>query len=242
MDRPIGRTAGGPAAGNGPRAVCRRHLVSAPDAHAARAVPGVFAVWTSADIADVPPIDFREGRIEKLEPYRQPVLATERVRYVGEPVAAVFAEDPYLAEDAAELVTLEIEELPVILSAVQEPGEFSLGRNTEATIVRQGYGDVDAVLRSAETVIELELAVGRHSGVPLETRGAIGVYDASRDMLELHGAAKVPHRVRDLLVRMLRRSPSSVHVFESHVGGGFGIRGELYPEDVLVCVAAMRLR
>src|SRR5215210_314126 len=211
------------------------------DADAARAVPGVFAVWTSADIAAVPPIDFREGRIEKLEPYRQPVLATERVRYVGEPVAAVFAEDPYLAEDAAELVTLEIEELPVILSAVQEPGEFSLGRNTEATIVRQGYGDVDAVLRTAETVIELELAVGRHTGVPLETRGAIGVYDASRDMLELHGAAKVPHRVRDLLVRMLRRSPSLVHVFESHVGGGFGIRGELYPEDVLVCVAAMRL-
>src|SRR5215213_3789928 len=211
------------------------------DTAVARALPGVFAVWTSADIADVPPIDFREGRIEKLESYRQPVLARERVRYVGEPVAAVFADDPYVAEDAAELVRLEIEELPVILSAVEEPGEFSPGRNTEATIVRQGYGDVDAVLRSAETIIELELAVGRHTGVPLETRGAIGVYDASRDMLELHGAAKVPHRVRDLLVRMLRRSPSLVHVFESHVGGGFGIRGELYPEDVLVCVAAMRL-
>jgi len=180
------------------------------DTAVARALPGVFAVWTSADIADVPPIDFREGRIEKLESYRQPVLARERVRYVGEPVAAVFADDPYVAEDAAELVTPEIEELPVILSAVEEPGEFSPGRNTEATIVRQGYGDVDAVLRSAETVIELELAVGRHTGVPLETRGAIGVYDASRDMLELHGAAKVPHRVRDLLVRMLRRKTGIV--------------------------------
>jgi carbon-monoxide dehydrogenase large subunit/6-hydroxypseudooxynicotine dehydrogenase subunit gamma len=211
------------------------------DLDAARALAGVFAVWTSADIADVPPIDFREGRIEKLEPYRQPVLATERVRYVGEPLAAVFADDPYVAEDAADLVSVEIEELPVILSAVQEPGEFSPGRNTEATIVRQGYGDVDAVFRSAETIIELELAIGRHTGVPLETRGAIGRYDAARDMLELHGAAKVPHRVRELLVRMLGRSPSSVHVFESHVGGGFGIRGELYPEDVLVCVASMRL-
>jgi aerobic carbon-monoxide dehydrogenase large subunit len=211
------------------------------DADVARALPGVFAVWTSADIADVPPIDFREGRIEKLEPYRQPVLATGRVRYVGEPVAAVFAADPYVAEDAADLVTVEIEELPVVLSAVQEPCEFLPGRNTEATIVRQGYGDVDAVFRTAETIIELELAIGRHTGVPLETRGAIGHYDAARDMLELHGAAKVPHRVRDLLVRMLGRSPSSVHVFESHVGGGFGIRGELYPEDVLVCVASIRL-
>jgi carbon-monoxide dehydrogenase large subunit/6-hydroxypseudooxynicotine dehydrogenase subunit gamma len=211
------------------------------NADAARALPGIFAVWTSADIADVPPIDFREGRIEKLEPYRQPVLAVDRVRYVGEPVAAIFAYDPYVAEDAADLVSIEIEELPVVLSAAQEPGEFSPGRDTEATIVRQGYGDVDAVLRATETIVELELAIGRHTGVPLETRGAIGFYDAAHDMLELHGAAKVPHRVRELLVRMLGRSPSSVHVFESHVGGGFGIRGELYPEDVLVCVASMRL-
>ena len=108
------------------------------DAAAARATPGVVAVWTSADIADVPPIDFREGRIERLEPYRQPVLATERVRYVGEPVAAVFATDPYIAEDAADLVAIEIEDMPVILKADAQPGEFSKGHGTEAAIVRQG--------------------------------------------------------------------------------------------------------
>jgi len=211
------------------------------DTSAAKALPGVVAVWTAADIPEVPPVVFREGRIEKLEPYRQPVLATDRVRYVGDPVAAVFAEDAYIAEDAADLVTMEIDELPVLLDAEAEPGEFSPGRNTEATIVRQGYGDVDAALRGAHAVVELELTVGRHSGVPIETRGAIGRYDASRDMLELHGAAKVPHRNRELLARMLKRSPSAISVFESHVGGGFGIRGEIYPEDVLVCVAAMRL-
>jgi aerobic carbon-monoxide dehydrogenase large subunit len=215
--------------------------IVAIDTAPARAMSGVVAVWTAADIAEVPPIDFREGRIERLEPYRQPVLATDRVRYVGEPVAAVFATDPYVAEDAADLVTIEIAELPVLLSADAEPGEFSPGRNTEPTIVRQGYGDVDAVFARADTVVELDLSVGRHSGVPLETRGAIGRYDASRDILELHGAAKVPHRNRDLLAHMLRRSPSSIHVHEAHVGGGFGIRGEIYPEDVLVCVAAMRL-
>ena len=208
---------------------------------AARALPGVVAVWTAADIPEVPPVDFREGRIERLEPWRQPVLATDRVRYVGDPVAAVFAEDPYVAEDAADLVTMEIAELPVLLDAAAEPGEFSPGRSTEATVLKQGYGDVDAVLRAADVVVELELSVGRHSGVPIETRGAIGRYDASRDMLELHGAAKVPHRIRDLLARMLKRSPSAINVYESHVGGGFGIRGELYPEDVLVCVAALRL-
>jgi len=215
--------------------------IVAIDASAARALPGVVAVWTAADIADVPPIDFREGRIERLEPYRQPVLAAEYVRYVGEPVAVVFATDPYLAEDAADLVAIEIEELPVLLDADAEPGEFSPGRTTEAAIVRQGYGDVDAAMVRAHTVIALDLAVGRHTGVPIETRGAIGRYDAGRDILELHGAAKVPHRVRDLLALMLRRAPSAIHIHESHVGGGFGVRGELYPEDVLVCVAAMRL-
>ena len=212
------------------------------DTAAARATPGVVAVWTSAAIADLPPIDFREGRIPALEPYRQPVLAREKVRYVGEPVAAVFAHDPYAAEDAADLETMEIEELPVLLAADAEPGEFVPGRNTEVAVFRQGYGDVDAALRAAPVIVELELATGRHSGVPLEARGGIGRYDASRGILELHGAAKVPHRNRDLLSRMLNLPPSSIHVHESHVGGGFGIRGELYPEDVLICVGAMRLR
>jgi len=212
------------------------------DVRAARALPGVSAVWTSADIADVPPVDFREGPIEKLAAYRQPVLATDKVRYVGDPVAAVFAEDPYVAEDAADLITIEIDELPVVLAADAPTFEFSPGRDSEPDLLHQGYGDVESAMRAAHTVVELDLTIGRHSGVPLETRGAIGRYDAARDVLELHGAAKVPHRNRDLLARMLRRDPSSIHVHEAHVGGGFGIRGELYPEDVLVCVAAMRFK
>ncbi len=210
------------------------------DTAAARALPGVFAVWTAADIADVPPIDFREGSIPALAPYRQPVLARERVRYVGDPVAAVFAVDQYVAEDAADLVEMAIEELPPLLDARAAPGEFAPGQSSEAAIIRQGYGDVDAVFRSAPHIVSLELGIGRHSGVPLETRGAIGRYDAARGILELRGAAKVPHRNQELLSRMLGLPPSAIHVHESHVGGGFGIRGELYPEDVLVCVAAKR--
>src|SRR4029079_4778925 len=73
------------------------------DTAAARALPGVVAGWTAADIADVPPIDFREGPIARLAPYRQPVLAVGRVRYVGEPIAAVFAEDPQMARGRAHL-------------------------------------------------------------------------------------------------------------------------------------------
>jgi carbon-monoxide dehydrogenase large subunit len=211
------------------------------DASAALALPGVTTVWTSADVADIPPIDFRLTRIEGLTPYRQPILARERVRYVGEPVAAVFATDPYIAEDAADLVDITVEELPPILDAAATPGEFEPGRATEPAVIEKSYSDVDAAFRAAHAIVELDLSVGRHSGVPMETRGAIGRYDAGRDVLELHGAAKVPHWNRDNIARMLGREPSTVHLYEGHVGGGFGIRGELYPEDVLVCVAALRL-
>ena len=212
------------------------------DGSRALAMPGVVAVWTSEDIADVPPVDFRDPSAEALLPYRQPVLARERVRYVGEPVAAVFAQDAYVAEDAADLVTLEIEHLPALISASMQPAEFAKGQSTEATVLRHSYGDIERAFAVAHEVIELDLELGRHSAVPMETRGAIGTYDVGLDMLRLYGAAKVPHRNRDTLTRMLGRAPSSLHLHELHVGGGFGVRGELYPEDVLVCVAAMRLR
>jgi aerobic carbon-monoxide dehydrogenase large subunit len=215
--------------------------IRAIDVQAAQAVPGVAAVWTFAEVDDIPPIDFRLSRIEGLAPYRQPILAHELVRYVGEPVAAIFAADPYGAEDAADLVAVEIEDLPIVLDASLPPAEFERGHSTEPAVVEKGYGDVAAAFREAHAVIELDLAVGRHSGVPLETRGAIARHDTGRDVLELYGAAKVPHWNRDSIARMLGRDPSTVHLYEGHVGGGFGIRGELYPEDVLVCLAALRL-
>lgn len=212
----------------------------AVDATPALAKKGVHAVWTAADVVDIPPIDFRLSRLAGLEPYRQRLFATGQVRYVGDPVAAVFAEDPYLAEDAADLVTLDVEELPAILRADDDPGEYEPNLSTEPAILRKGYGDVDAAFAGAHTIVAATLSIGRHSGVPLETRGAIARYDAARDVLELHGAAKVPHWNRDQIARMLGRKPASVQLYEGHVGGGFGIRGELYPEDVLVCAAALR--
>src|SRR6516162_150384 len=109
------------------------------DAGAALKLAGVVAVWTSADVSEIPPIDFRLTRIEGLAPYRQPILARQRVRYVGEPVAAVFAIDPYVAEDAADLVAVAVEELPVILDAAASPGEFEDGRSTEPAVVRRIY-------------------------------------------------------------------------------------------------------
>ncbi|MGM4886566.1 xanthine dehydrogenase family protein molybdopterin-binding subunit [Tardiphaga sp. 862_B3_N4_1] len=207
----------------------------------ALAIPGVVAAWSFADVSEIPPIDFRLTRLEQLAAYRQTILAKDKVRYVGDPVAVVFAEDPYLAEDAAEHVEVEIEELPVILQADGEVGEFRDGLPTETALIEKGYGDVDGAFAKAHAVVSLSLSIGRHSGVPLETRGAIGRYIAETDMLEMYGAAKVPHWNRDQLAKMFGRTAANTNLFEGHVGGGFGIRGEMYPEDVLVCLAALRL-
>ena len=212
------------------------------DTRAALALPGVHTVWTHDDIAYIPPIPFRLTGLKQLEPYRQPVLANDVVRYVGEPVAAVFAEDQYTAEDAADLVEVAIEPLRPLISATESPGVFAPDLTTEPGAIHKGYGDINAAFRDAHAIVALDLSVGRHTGVPIETRGAIARYDEARDVLELHGAAKVPHWNRDTLAHMLGRKRDSVQLYEGHVGGGFGIRGEIYPEDVLVCAAALAFR
>ncbi len=212
------------------------------DASAALTLPGVHAIWTHADVAQIPPIPFRLTGLKQLEPYRQLVLAKDVVRYVGEPIAAIFAENAYVAEDAAELVELSIESLEATMLATAPPGSYARELTTEPGVLRKTYGDVDAAFRDAHAVISLELSIGRHSGVPLETRGAIARYDEPRDVLELHGAAKVPHWNRDTIAQMLGRKKETVQLYEGHVGGGFGIRGEIYPEDVLVCAAALNFK
>src|SRR3954447_13469116 len=107
--------------------------IVAIDGSLALSSPGVVAAWTNADIADLAPIDFRDDRVEPLVPYRQPLLARDRVRYVGEPVPVVFAEDPYAAEDAAEQVTLDIEAVAAVVAADSDHA-------TEPMIIEKAYG------------------------------------------------------------------------------------------------------
>src|SRR5260221_9795073 len=98
--------------------------ITSIDATAALTLPGVHAVWTAADVAHIPPIPFRLTGLKTLEPYRQPVLAKNIVRYVGEPVAVVFAQDEYVAEDAAERVEIDIVASTAMLFPAEEPGIF----------------------------------------------------------------------------------------------------------------------
>jgi len=210
------------------------------DVSAALELPGVLGAWTSADLR-LPPIGFRQVVFPEMLPYRQPVLAEGRVRYVGEPVAIVVAVDRYVAEDAEELVELDIEALPPVLTSTEDPGEFDKGLDTRALDFEWSYGDVDDAMARGARVVEVEARIGRHSGVPMECRGSVASYEPGTGHLDLYGAAKVPHYNRDAISAMLGMAPSRVSLHEGHVGGGFGIRGELYPEDVLVCWASREL-
>ena len=130
---------------------------------------GVIAVFTTKDVAHVPPIAFRQQGMDSMVPYQQPILADGFVRYVGEPVAAIIATDPYIAEDAEELLWVEYDELPPLLNAVTDRGSFDDERDNVAAVIDRGYGDLEAAFADATTIVELELSIGRHSGVPLET-------------------------------------------------------------------------
>ena len=204
----------------------------------ALALPGVEAVLTGEDLAWARPIPVRTRTKHQLDEFLQPVLAHDRVRYVGEPIAVVLAEDPYLAEDAVELISVGYEELPVVLDARHaieaDDSRSEDGFEVEAATLSMGYGEAEEAFRRAVHVIEIEVKIGRHSGVPLETRGMVADYDAGSDHLTIWGATKVPHFNRRVLSQMLGMPLNRISMKKSDAGGGFGIRGEFYPEDFLV--------
>ena len=172
-----------------------------------------------------------------LSGYLQPVLAADVVRYVGEPLAVVVADDPYAAEDAAELVEIDIDEEPAVLDAAEagRPGSPRLfPAGNVAADFTLGYGDTAAAFRQAAHVVEIEVAIGRHSGVPLEPRALLAVPEPRTGALSIFGMTKVPVFNRDVLAAMLGIDENLIHVHAVDAGGGFGVRGEFYPEDYLV--------
>jgi aerobic carbon-monoxide dehydrogenase large subunit len=214
---------------------------------AALALPEVETVLTGEDLAWSRPIPVRTRTEHRLDDFLQPVLARERVRYVGEPVAVVLAEDAYLAEDAAELIEVDYEELPAALDPRGAIGEDAPqlreggGSSNEAALLQTGFGDIEEAFRGANRVVATEVRIGRHSAVPLETRGLVAEYDAGSDHLTIWGATKVPHFNRRVLSKMLGMPLNRISMKKSDAGGGFGVRGEFYPEDFLVPYLAREL-
>ncbi len=218
------------------------------DRIAARAAPGVIDVFTAEDLPDRGrPIPMRQFSDESATRFLQRPLADGVVRYCGEPVAVVIADTRYRAEDAAELLDIEYEPLDVVLEPddAVAPGAPLLqpqaGTNVAGTLVVE-HGALDEAFNKADLVIKEEFRIQRHGAVPLETRGLLAEYDAQDGSLTVWGAAKIPHVNRSILARLLGWSDQSkVRMVELHVGGGFGARGEFYPEDYFIPFAAIRV-
>ncbi|MCG6204226.1 xanthine dehydrogenase family protein molybdopterin-binding subunit [Rhodopseudomonas sp. HC1] len=215
------------------------------DVDPAVAHPDVVAVLTSRDIGSVPMIPLRQQVLPEGEPYLQPVIAHEVVRYVGEPLAVVVAASAALAEDAAALVEVEIEPLPAVASVEAARNDdqllFAASGSNRAILMRAEKGDVEAAFRDADYVRKASFSTQRHTAMTMETRGLFAQWDAAAEHLTLSGAAKVPFFNRRTLAGMLGLAETQVDLIEVDVGGGFGARGEFYPEDFLIPFAAKRL-
>jgi aerobic carbon-monoxide dehydrogenase large subunit len=226
---------------------CWARVVRSPVAHGrlhsvgvreAAGAPGVVAVATAADLPPglLIPVRLPLQGID-LGAFLQPVLAADVVRYVGEPVAVVVADDPYAAEDAAELVDIDIDEEPAVLDAVAaaQPGSPRLfPAGNVAADFTLGYGDVDDAFRRAVRIVETEIEIGRHTAVPLEPRALLADVDRRTGEISIFGMTKVPAFNRGVLASLLGVDETLIHVPAVDAGGGFGVRGEFYPEDFLV--------
>ena len=220
------------------------------DVSAALAVPGVHAVITAADVVfelgAVPVIPQRQEALPELEAFYQPVVAQSKVRYAGEPVAVVVARDRALAEDALTRIQVDIEALPVVGDCAAAGKNESLlfeaaARNCAVTLTA-GKGDGEAVFASAPYTRSERFRVHRHMAAPMETRGLLADWDAATGRLVVYGAAKTAFRNRKVLAGQLRMREADIELVEGDVGGGFGARGEFYPEDFLIPFAARRIR
>jgi carbon-monoxide dehydrogenase large subunit len=217
------------------------------DVSAALEVPGVIAVVTGAELPDVR-IPMRIAATPEAELALQRPLAVDTVRYVGEPVAVVVATTPYAAEDAVDLVVVDLDPLAPVVDARESASgaggvlHVQLEGNTVSTLVAVNGEPVDDIFAGADVVVRERLRMHRHAAIPLETRGLVAEYDDATGRLTVWGPAKVKHFNRQALSAMLEQPIESIRFVEPDVGGSFGARGEFYPEDFLVPWLARRLR
>lgn len=218
------------------------------DTQAALDVPGVHVVLTYADIAEperVIPLPSVLTSLPGYERFLQRPLAKDKVVFVGEPVAVVVADDRYIAEDAADLVYVAYDALDPVTSTEAALRGDVLVHGDSGTNVASNYrvarGDVAAAGAHATYRRRERFAIHRHSGLPLETRGLVAEPDVATGVLRVWGATKMLFRNRAILAQMLPMPESKLELIEVDVGGGFGVRGEFYPEDFLIPFVALRL-
>ncbi|MFD8285593.1 xanthine dehydrogenase family protein molybdopterin-binding subunit [Streptomyces solisilvae] len=212
-----------------------------------RQVPGVVAAFTAADL-ELGDITARLGRpLSEFVPTAMPVLARDRVRYVGEPVAVVIARDPYLAEDGLEAARVTYAPLPPITCEEQALAPDAPRVHAEAaenTLVDVGLfatEGIDEIFDQAPCVVHVDVRTGRQNALPLETRGAVAQWDAREEQLVLHTCTQTPHQVRTVAARCLRLDERAVRVIVPDMGGGFGLKCVVGREEIAAAAAALRL-
>jgi carbon-monoxide dehydrogenase large subunit len=209
----------------------------------ARALPGVHSVITAKEIGSrVPRVPMRLQPLPEFERFGQPVIAESKVRYVGEAIAVVLADTPGIAEDAVGLIETDIEPLPAVADRHASAKDQSLlfeavGTNLAVTF-HAVRGDAAAAFAGAPYVRRERFRTLRHMALPLEPRGLLAEWDAARGRLTLYGGAKVLFFNRRTLAKQLGLTEAAIEIVENDVGGGFGARGEFYPEDFLIPFAA----
>lgn len=197
--------------------------------------------------ADCPDLAVRaDVPAETWQQSAQPPLAVDRVRFAGEPVAAVLHSDPYVVEDAAELVDTEIEELPPVLdlaSALEgESGPLHEGWSSNLFVKRRRtFGDLEAARSRSSRVVRRVFRNNRQAGVPLENRGCLAVPDPAGEGVTLWSSTQMPHMVRTVVADRLGLPESAVRVVAPDVGGGFGVKGHVFPDEVLISWLALHL-
>jgi len=217
--------------------------IRAVEKQGALARPGVHAVIAVADIGPcVPTIPLRQESAPEFKPFQQPVIAHDKVRYVGEPIAVILADTQAAAEDALDAVIVDIEALPAVIdNAVAGKGDVLLFEETGSNVpltLSGVRGDPDPVFRDAAYTRRERFRVHRHGAVPMEARGLLAVWDADQTHLTVYGAAKVAFVNRRVLAAQFGLPEGAIRMVENDVGGGFGARGEFYPEDFLIPFAA----
>ena len=218
------------------------------DASAALKQPGVVAVLTGRDtkgvIKDIPHRYMKE--LEGVTVPEHPALAGEKVCYVGQPVAVVVAEDPYLAKDALDLVRVSYQPLTPLIDPIHAAADTStpvhaaLGSNVIMR-ARVGRGDLEASFARADRIVRETYDVPRLSAAPMEGRGTLVFYEKQEDQLTLWASTQTPYKTKTHLERLLPRPPAGIRVIAPDVGGGFGQKVDVWPEDLALSYLAINL-
>jgi carbon-monoxide dehydrogenase large subunit len=231
-------------------------ILRSPHAHArirrietsaAKAIPGVVAVFAGADVNDSCGAVPCAAAIPDLKAPRHTALAGDRVYFVGHAVAVAIATDPYIARDAIDAIEVDYDPLPAVVDAEEAVKSGAalthpdMGTNVAYTHVVNGGGDIEAAFRSADRIIKHRLYHQRLTPMPIEPRAVVASYHRGEGTLTLWTSTQIPHLLRTLLPGMLNIPETKLRVVAPEVGGGFGAKLNVYAEEALCAHLAMRL-